>query len=111
MRNTAAAISTLFGVLFVIPIIVRFLPSSWADPITKYLPNTVGEAITHVHPDPTALSPWAGFGLFCAYAAVVLSPRPLSCGAATPEPAVAEGSLPQFRDEEEAFWRDGTGRP
>lgn len=73
LRNTAAGISTLFGVLFVIPIIVRFLPSSWADPITKYLPNTVGEAITKVHPDPTALSPWAGFGLFCAYAAVVLA--------------------------------------
>jgi ABC-2 type transport system permease protein len=73
LRNTAAGISTLFGVLFVIPIIVRFLPSSWADPIDKYLPNTVGEAITKVHPDPTALSPWAGFGLFCAYAAVVLA--------------------------------------
>ena len=73
LRNTAAGISTLFGVLFVIPIIVRFLPSSWADPITKYLPNTVGEAITKVHPDPTALGPWAGFGLFCAYAAVVLA--------------------------------------
>jgi hypothetical protein len=40
---------------------------------TTYLSNTVGEAITKVHPDPTALSPWAGFGLFCAYAAVVLA--------------------------------------
>ena len=58
--------------LFVVPIIVRFLPSSWADPITTYLPNTVGEAITHVHPDASALAPWAGFGLFCGYAAVVL---------------------------------------
>jgi ABC-2 type transport system permease protein len=72
MRNTAGGISTLFGVLFVLPIIVRFLPSSWSDPITKYLPNSAGEAITHVHPDPSGLSPWAGFGLFCAYTAIVL---------------------------------------
>ena len=41
-------------------------------PHHTYLPNTVGEAITHVHPDPSALAPWAGFGLFCGYAAVVL---------------------------------------
>lgn len=72
LRNTAGAISALFGVLFVLPIIVRFLPSSWSDPIDKYLPGTVGEAVTHVHPDPTALAPWTGFALFCGYAAIVL---------------------------------------
>ncbi|HEV7195600.1 MAG TPA: hypothetical protein VGN19_06650 [Pedococcus sp.] len=73
LRNTAAAISTLFGILFVLPIIVRFLPSSWSDPIDKYLPSTLGEGITHVHADPTLLSPWGGFALFCGYAAVVLA--------------------------------------
>jgi ABC-2 type transport system permease protein len=72
LRNTAAGISTLFGLLFVLPIIVRFLPSSWADPISKYLPSSAGEAITHVHPNPAMLAPWNGFGLFCAYALVVL---------------------------------------
>jgi ABC-type transport system involved in multi-copper enzyme maturation permease subunit len=72
LRNTAGGISALFGVLFVLPIIVRFLPASWADPIDKYLPSTVGEGITHVHADPAALAPWAGFALFCGYAAVIL---------------------------------------
>ena len=72
LRNTAAGISTLFGLLFVLPIIVRFLPSSWADPINKYLPSSAGEAITHVPPDPAMLAPWTGFGLFCAYAFAVL---------------------------------------
>jgi hypothetical protein len=72
LRNTAGGISTLFGLLFVLPIIVRFLPSSWSDPINKYLPSNAGEAITHVHPDPTLLAPWTGFGLFCGYAVVVL---------------------------------------
>ena len=72
LRKTAAGISTLFGLLFVLPIIVRFLPSTWADPINKYLPSSAGEAITHVHVDPTLLAPWTGFGFFCAYAVVVL---------------------------------------
>jgi ABC-2 type transport system permease protein len=72
LRNTAGGISTLFGLLFVLPIIVRFLPSSWSDPINRYLPSNAGEAITHVHPDPTLLAPWTGLGLFFSYAVVVL---------------------------------------
>lgn len=72
LRNTAAAISSLFGLLFVLPIMVHFLPTSWSDPINKYLPGNAGQAITTVRPDPTALSPWLGFAVFCAYAAVTL---------------------------------------
>lgn len=73
LRNTAAGISALFGVLFVLPIIVRFLPSSWAQPIDKYLPSTVGQAITQVHGDPGAIAPWPAFALFCGYAALVMA--------------------------------------
>ncbi|HET8767648.1 MAG TPA: hypothetical protein VFM86_10020 [Pedococcus sp.] len=51
---------------------VRFLPSSRADRIDKYLPSTLGEGLTRVSPDPTALGPWTAFALFCGYAAVVL---------------------------------------
>ena len=73
LRNTAAAISTLFGLLFVLPILVRFLPSNYADPINKYLPSSAGQAITHVTPDATSLSPWTGFAVFCLYAVIVLA--------------------------------------
>lgn len=73
LRNTAAAISTLFGLLFVLPIIVHFLPSSFSDAVDKYLPSSAGQAITHVRPDPTSLSPWTGFGVFCLYAVVALA--------------------------------------
>lgn len=73
LRNTAGGISALFGVLFVLPIIVRFLPTSWSDPIDKYLPSTVGQVITHVHPDPAGFAPWTGFAIFCGYAAVVMA--------------------------------------
>lgn len=72
LRNTAAAISTLFGLLFVLPILVRFLPSSYADPINKYLPSSAGQAVTHVSSDPASLSPWTGFAVFSLYAVVAL---------------------------------------
>ncbi|MDT7544940.1 MAG: type transport system permease protein [Actinomycetota bacterium] len=72
IRNTAGAISTLFGVLFVVPIVVHFLPSTWSDAIGKYLPSNAGQVITSVKPDPTQLGPWTGLGLFFLYAAVVL---------------------------------------
>ena len=69
LRNTAAGISALF----VLPIIVLFLPSSWGKPIDKYLPSTLGQTITQVHADPGAVAPWPAFALFCAYAAIVIA--------------------------------------
>ena len=72
LRNTAAAISTLFGLLFVLPIIIHFLPTSFSDTVDKYLPSSAGQAITHVRADPTSLSPWTGFGVLCCYAAAAL---------------------------------------
>ena len=72
LRNTAGGISTLFGLLFVLPILVRFLPSSWSDPVSKYLPSNAGTAILQVRADPTVLAPWTGFAVFCGYAAAVV---------------------------------------
>ena len=37
------------------------------------MPGAAGLAVTTVHTDPaTSLAPWTGFGVFCAYAAVLL---------------------------------------
>ena len=71
LRNTAAGISALFGVLFVLPIIVRFLPSSWADPITSTCRTRWGRPSPTSTPTPR---PWALDGLraLLGYAAVVL---------------------------------------
>jgi ABC-type transport system involved in multi-copper enzyme maturation permease subunit len=66
--------AALFGLLFAVPILVGFLPGSLSDEIGKYLPGTAGLAVTSVHPDPaTSLAPWTGFGVFCAYALVLLA--------------------------------------
>jgi ABC-2 type transport system permease protein len=74
LRSTAGGISALFGVLFALPIVAGFLPGSLSDQVNKFLPSTAGQAITMVSPDQaTSLSPWTGFGVFCAYAAVLLA--------------------------------------
>lgn len=73
LRNTAAGISTLFGLLFVLPIIMRFFPASFSDKVDKYLPNSAGQAILHVRPEVGSLAPWTGFALFCGYAVVALA--------------------------------------
>lgn len=72
LRNTAAAIGSLLGVLFGFQILASFLPANWSDAINKYLPAPAGIAVTAVKPDSFSLAPWSGFGLFCLYAAVVL---------------------------------------
>lgn len=72
LRSTAAGISALFGLLFVVPIIVRLLPASVSGPVGKYLPSSAGQAVTAVVRESTSLSPWTGFALFCGYAAIAV---------------------------------------
>jgi ABC-type transport system involved in multi-copper enzyme maturation permease subunit len=72
IRRTAGAIATVFGVVFVLPILVAQLPSSWSDPISKYLPSSAGMALIGGVRGTTTLSPWVGFGLFCVYGAAAL---------------------------------------
>jgi ABC-2 type transport system permease protein len=72
LRNTAAGISALLGLLFAVPIVAGFLPASWSDLLSRYLPGPAGITITSVRPDPSSLGPWTGFGVLCLYVAVVL---------------------------------------
>jgi ABC-2 type transport system permease protein len=73
IRNAAGGIAALFGLLYGLPLAASFLPGSMAADVTKYLPADAGQAVTTVQPDPTALHPWTGFGVLCAYAAVLLA--------------------------------------
>lgn len=72
LRNTAAGIATLTGLLFVIPPIVSVLPDGLADSIGRYLPGNAGMAIIAVPPDPNGLAPWTGLGVLCAYVVVTI---------------------------------------
>jgi ABC-2 type transport system permease protein len=73
LRSTAGGIAALFGLLFAVQLVAGLLPGSWAESVGKYVPSTAGLAVSTVHPDPaSSLPPWAGFGVFCLYAAVLL---------------------------------------
>lgn len=73
IRIAAGGIAALFGVLYGLPLAAGFLPGSMAADVTKYLPATAGQAVTAVQPDPSLLRPWTGFGVLCAYAAILLA--------------------------------------
>ena len=73
LRSSTGAVAVLFGVLFVPTLLTALLPSSWQDTLGPYLPMNAGGTIYTVHPQAHTLGPWAGFGVFCLYAAAALA--------------------------------------
>jgi ABC-type transport system involved in multi-copper enzyme maturation permease subunit len=74
IRHTAGAISTIIGVVFVLPILTSLLPSSWGAHINAYLPEQAGTLITHTHQTADdLLSPWQGFGVLCIWTVLALA--------------------------------------
>jgi hypothetical protein len=73
LRSSAGAVAVLFGVLFVPTLLVALLPSSWQHTLGPYLPMNAGDAVYSVRPEAHMLQPWAGFGVFCLYAAAALA--------------------------------------
>ncbi|MER6807875.1 ABC transporter permease [Spirillospora sp. NPDC000708] len=74
LRSSAGAVASLFGLLFVPPLLLDLLPRSWKDAVGPYIPMQSGDQIYIAsHREAVALGPWTGFGVFCAYAAVALA--------------------------------------
>jgi len=74
IRHTAGAISTIIGVVFVLPILTGLLPSSWGAHINAYLPEQAGTLITHTQEQSgDLLSPWQGFGVLCIWTVLALA--------------------------------------
>ena len=74
IRHTAGAISTIIGIVFVLPILSGLLPSSWGAHINAYLPEQAGTLITHTHEQSgDLLSPWQGFGVLCIWTVLALA--------------------------------------
>ncbi|MGO9884923.1 MAG: ABC transporter permease [Solirubrobacteraceae bacterium] len=71
-RSTAAGISALAALIFVLPPIIGLLPSNTANAIDPYLPSNAGGAVWTINPDPNTLAPWTGLALFAGYAALSL---------------------------------------
>ncbi len=74
IRHTAGAISTVIGIVFVLPILSGLLPSSWGAHINAYLPEQAGTLITHTQEQSgDLLSPWQGFGVLCSWTVLALA--------------------------------------
>ncbi|MGH9129777.1 MAG: ABC transporter permease [Acidimicrobiales bacterium] len=72
IRHTAGALAAFVGLILVLPAVAFALPSSWAHVVDKILPTDLGTGIGQVVPRAHFFGPWAGFGLFCAWAAAAL---------------------------------------
>lgn len=72
LRSSAGAVAVLLGILFVPTILISLLPGSWQHAAGRYLPMGASEVVYSVQHQPYTLSPWTGFGVFCAYAAAAL---------------------------------------
>ena len=72
IRTTAGGVTAVLGILLVLPVLARILPSSTADTVARYLPGNAGQAIFGLHQSSSMLTPWAGFTVLCLYAGVAL---------------------------------------
>ena len=73
IRHTAGAVTTVIGLVLVIFPLTALLPDSWGAHIHAYLPTVAGQLITADQQQPGALlTPWQGFGVFCAWTALLL---------------------------------------
>ena len=74
LRHTAAAISAAIGLLFVLTVLVQFLPSSWQDNVDKWMPALAGSQIwaTKVTADAHQFPAWGGFAVLAGWAAVAI---------------------------------------
>ena len=74
LRHTAGTITTVIGLLFVIPILAHLLPQSWYQDLERWLPDAAGRSLSvTVGPQPPHLfSPWTQFTVFAVYTVVLL---------------------------------------
>jgi ABC-2 type transport system permease protein len=73
IRHTAAALSIVLALVFVVGNMAFLLPGSWGEWIAKLLPGNAGSGIAMpVSFNPQLLDPWPGFAVFAAETAVLL---------------------------------------
>ena len=73
VREPAAAIGLILGLLYLFPIVAPLLDQHWQRHLEQIGPTTAGLAIqatTGLHSLP--ISPWAGLGVLAAWAAAAL---------------------------------------
>jgi hypothetical protein len=74
IRHTAGAISSVFGLLFVLSIIIQVLPDTWRWDIMRFFPDAAGRVLSvTVGPDNAHLwSAWPQFLVTVIWAVVLV---------------------------------------
>ena len=73
VRHTAAALSTVLGLVFVAGNMAFLLPGTWGEWTAKLMPGNAGaEVAIPVSFNKGLLAPWTGFAVFAAEVAAVL---------------------------------------
>jgi ABC-2 type transport system permease protein len=70
VRNSAGTVAVLFGLVFVVPLVARALPSPWDTRIEPYLISELGQQMSALRPG--SLSPGVAALVCLAYAATAL---------------------------------------
>jgi len=73
VRRSAAGIAVITGLIFVLPPVTLALPESAQHSVQRFFPEIIAEnSLTVIKPVAHSLSAWAGLGMLCLYAAVLL---------------------------------------
>jgi ABC-2 type transport system permease protein len=77
LRHTAAGIATALGLLFVVTILVNFLPQSWQNHVDEWIPALAGGQVWMTKGQPPGNTPmfsaWPSFAILCGYAALAVA--------------------------------------
>jgi ABC-type transport system involved in multi-copper enzyme maturation permease subunit len=76
IRYTAGAVTTLFGVVFLVPLLAQYLPASWYHAMARWLPGGVAlSPILKTRPNPGTPPLWGPYGelaVFVGYALIAV---------------------------------------
>ena len=77
LRHSAGGIGAMVGLLFVVTILVNFLPESWQNHVDKWIPALAGGQVWMARAQPpgntTMYGPWPSFAILCGYAALAVA--------------------------------------
>jgi hypothetical protein len=73
IRHTAGAITAMVGVVFLLPTVIKALPSPWDVRIGKYSLDMAAQQMIAQHPHPGCFSAGPSFLIVAAYAAAAIT--------------------------------------
>jgi len=75
LRHTAGAITAAIGLLFVLTVLVNFLPGTWQNHVDKWMPAIAGSQVWLTKASSSQwsqFSAWAGLAVLAGYAAIAI---------------------------------------